>query len=420
MFFALKGENFDGNLYASAALESGAKYAVVEIGSSISESADDRIIPVENVLKTLQALASYHRDNTYVDGKRLTVIGLTGTNGKTTTKELINCVLSVKYKVTCTQGNLNNDIGVPLTLLRINPETELAVIEMGANHPDDILHLVNVCHPDYGLITNVGKAHLQGFMDFEGVKKAKGQLYDYIKANGGEIFLNSDDGELTAMAGSRKGLESVKYGISLWNVTVLPSESGFLSIKLPLDLSNTGGESIILDSHLVGNYNANNILAAICIGLHFGVSVKEAVKAISDYVPANNRSQMLEKGSNKIIIDAYNANPSSMNVALDSFNAIISDSKIAMIGEMRELGSSSFEEHLSIVKKLCGMKVKQVYLVGNEFGKVLDSMATMEGIIWFEDSESLAKYIENHPVTNSIILLKGSRGIRMEKVIDKL
>lgn len=242
MFFGLKGENFDGNEYALKALEAGARYAVVDEGSTAAASGDARLIVVPDTLEALQALARHHRENTFVDGKRLTVIGLTGTNGKTTTKELITRVLSVKYNVTSTQGNLNNDIGVPLSVLNINSETQLAVIEMGANHPDDIEKLVKVCEPDYGLITNVGKAHLLGFGSFEGVKKAKGKLYDYISEHGGSIFLNADDENLAAMAAERKGLKVIEYGIGYWNAMVLPSDadhplSGWPSLTQSLSLS---------------------------------------------------------------------------------------------------------------------------------------------------------------------------------------
>ena len=240
LFFALKGENFDGNEYALKALELGAGYAVVAEDSPAASSGDPRVIAFPDTLAALQALARHHRENTFVDGKRLTVIGLTGTNGKTTTKELITRVLSTKYNVTATKGNLNNDIGVPLSLLSIDGDTQLAVIEMGANHPDDIFKLVNVCEPDYGLITNVGKAHLLGFGSFEGVKKAKGQLYDYLAAHGGRIFLNADDTDLSAMAAERwPSTDSViPYGIGFWNAIVLPSNAGhpFLRLAIPSTL----------------------------------------------------------------------------------------------------------------------------------------------------------------------------------------
>ena len=299
MFFGLKGENFDGNEYALKALEAGARYAVVDEGSTAAASGDARLIVVPDTLEALQALARHHRENTFVDGKRLTVIGLTGTNGKTTTKELITRVLSVKYNVTSTQGNLNNDIGVPLSVLNINSETQLTVIEMGANHPDDIEKLVKVCEPDYGLITNVGKAHLLGFGSFEGVKKAKGKLYDYISENGGSIFLNADDENLAAMAAERKGLKVIEYGIGYWNAMVLPSDADHPFVRMaipdsvaePVETKEDTENLLCLETHLAGSYNANNIAAAIAVGLHFGVSLEDAIQASRRYYNGTARDQ---------------------------------------------------------------------------------------------------------------------------------
>ena len=284
MFIALKGENFDGNEYALKALEAGAACAVVNDGCAAAASADPRVIPVPDTFEALKNLARHHRRNCLGD-KHLTVIGLTGTNGKTTTKELIRTVLSAKYDVTATEGNLNNDIGVPLSLLKITDRTELAVIEMGANHPDDIKHLVDVCEPDCGLITNVGKAHLLGFGSFEGVKRAKGQLYDFIAARGGEVFVNVDSADLREMAQARSGLSIVPYGLDFNGVEVLPPTPEQPFLRLRLD----GRE---ISTHLVGVYNAMNVLAAICVGCHFEVPFEDAVAAVESYVPANNRSQM--------------------------------------------------------------------------------------------------------------------------------
>ncbi len=297
MFFGLKGENFDGNEYALKALEAGARYAVVDEGTTAAASGDARLIVVPDTLEALQALARHHRENTFVDGKRLTVIGLTGTNGKTTTKELITRVLSVKYNVTSTQGNLNNDIGVPLSVLNINSETQLAVIEMGANHPDDIVKLLMFCEPEYGLITYLVKAHLLGCGSFEGVKKAKGKLYDYISEHGGSIFLNADDENLDAMAAERKGLKVIEYGIGYWNAMVLPSdaEHPFVRMAIPdsvaelVEATESTENLQCLETHLAGAYNANNIAAAIAVGLHFGVSLEDAIQAVSEYIPKNNR-----------------------------------------------------------------------------------------------------------------------------------
>ena len=426
MFFGLKGENFDGNEYALKALEAGAKYAVVDEGSTASASGDSRVIAVPDTLVALQALARHHRENTFVQGKRLTVIGLTGTNGKTTTKELITRVLSAKYNVTATKGNLNNDIGVPLSLLSIDDNTELAVIEMGANHPDDISKLVSVCEPDYGLITNVGRAHLLGFGSFEGVKKAKGQLYDYLAANGGMAFVNVDDPDLSAMAADRWPLDGsapltnrgstphvIPYGLSLLKAKILPSSADYpyLRIKLP------GG--VRVETRLAGAYNATNVAAALAVGLHFGVTLDEAVKAVEGYIPKNNRSQMEKTERNILIQDAYNANPTSMAAALDNLVQVISEVKVAMLGDMRELGEESLPEHKKVLAQVLSMGLDLVCLVGEEFGKALGDLKK-DDVYWFPDSEELARWLKDNPVSGATILVKGSRGIQMEKVLPEL
>ena len=418
MFFGLKGENFDGNEYALKALEAGARYAVVDEGSAASASGDSRVIAVPDTLVALQALARHHRENTFVQGKRLTVIGLTGTNGKTTTKELITRVLSAKYNVTATKGNLNNDIGVPLSLLSIDDNTELAVIEMGANHPDDISKLVSVCEPDYGLITNVGRAHLLGFGSFEGVKKAKGQLYDYLAANGGMAFVNVDDPDLSAMAADRWPLGGsaphvIPYGLSLLKAKILPSSADYpyLRIKLP------GG--VRVETRLAGAYNATNVAAALAVGLHFGVTLDEAVKAVEGYIPKNNRSQMEKTERNILIQDAYNANPTSMAAALDNLVQVISEVKVAMLGDMRELGEESLPEHKKVLAQVLSMGLDLVCLVGEEFGKALGDLKK-DDVYWFPDSEELARWLKDNPVSGATILVKGSRGIQMEKVLPEL
>lgn len=454
MFFGLKGENFDGNEYALKALEAGARYAVVDEGSTAAASGDARLIVVPDTLEALQALARHHRENTFVDGKRLTVIGLTGTNGKTTTKELITRVLSVKYNVTSTQGNLNNDIGVPLSVLNINSETQLAVIEMGANHPDDIEKLVKVCEPDYGLITNVGKAHLLGFGSFEGVKKAKGKLYDYISEHGGSIFLNADDENLAAMAAERKGLKVIEYGIGYWNAMVLPSDADHPFVRMaipdsvaePVETKEDTENLLCLETHLAGSYNANNIAAAIAVGLHFGVSLEDAIQAVSEYIPKNNRSQLEKTDRNILIEDAYNANPTSMAAALDNLDTVQAAHKAVMIGDMRELGTESVAEHIAILKKLALMDLDLVCLVGEEFRKALDSEQMVrqvrhpfalgaEPVVrqcsptsevspsntkWFPTSDDLVTWLKSNPISNHTILIKGSRGIRMEKILSEL
>lgn len=413
LFFALKGENFDGNQYALKALEAGAAWAVVNADAGVE---GEKVIPVPDTLETLKDLARYHREHLTVNGERLTVIGLTGTNGKTTTKELIRSVLSKKYKVTATEGNLNNDIGVPLSLLKMDASTELAVIEMGASHPDDILHLVTVAEPDYGLITNVGKAHLLGFGSFEGVKKAKGQLYDYIAENGKAIFLNADDPDLSAMAQGR-GLSTIPYGIEAWGVIVLPSDAAHPYLRMAVPSEEDPQTLLGLETHLVGAYNANNVLAALAIGRHFGVDLEDALQAASDYVPANSRSQMTRTEKNTLILDAYNANPTSMAAALDNFAAVNDPCKVALLGDMRELGADSVQEHVAIVRRLGGLKT---CLVGEEFRKALEITGTPENVSWFATSETLAAWLKDHPLEGAVVLVKGSRGIRMETVVPCL
>lgn len=415
IFFALKGENFDGNEYAVKAIEEGAAYAVVNEGSAASKIKDQRIIVVKDTLASLQELARYHRENTFVKGSRLIVIGLTGTNGKTTTKELIREVLSVKFKVTATEGNLNNDIGVPLSLLKISGETQIAVIEMGANHPEDISILASICEPDYGLITNVGKAHLAGFGDYEGVKKAKGRLYDYIESKGKAAFLNADDPVLCEMAAERKGLKTIDYGVKHEGAKVRGSEEGspFLSLSIPV---GEAGEAA-LDTRLVGRYNADNIMAALAVGKEFGVSYKEAIKAVEAYVPSNNRSQFVETEKNRLIVDAYNANPSSMAAALDNFTSIAFPLKAALLGDMLELGETSEEEHSHILKKALRSDISKVFLVGGEFRKAWAREGDADKVKWFSTSEGLAAYLKNEPLSGYLVLVKGSRGTMMEKVL---
>lgn len=413
MFVALKGENFDGNAYAFKALEAGAAFAVVDEGTDAASAGDARVIAVPDTFQALKDLACWHRNHMLVNGERLTVIGLTGTNGKTTTKELIRAVLAAKYRVTATEGNLNNDIGVPLSLLKITPETELAVIEMGANHPDDIARLVAVSQPDYCLITNVGKAHLLGFGSFDGVKAAKGCLYDYVAAHGGQAFINADDPDLVGMAEARQGMSLIPYGVAYDHATLLTAtrEEPFLKIRV--------GHRIV-KTKLVGAYNATNVMAALAVGKQFGVPVEDAVKAISEYAPANSRSQMMRTERNVLIADAYNANPSSMNAALDNFAAMDAPVKIAMLGDMRELGEDSLKEHVAIMTKVCGMGCR-VCLVGDEFKKAMAEFPEVSSFAeWFHDSEALAQYLREHPVSGATILVKGSRGIRMENAIPEL
>ena len=426
MFFALMGENFDGNEYAQKALELGARYAVVNKTSAAASSDDPRLVKVDDTLKTLQDLARWHRSMTIVDGKPLTVIALTGTNGKTTTKELIREVLSVKYRVTATEGNLNNSIGVPLTLLKINQDTQLAVVEMGASHPGDIKELVDIALPNYGLITNVGKAHLLGFGSFEGVKKTKGELYDYLRRTSDKVFINADNPHLCQMA-SERNLQSdperpysllIPYGLEYQGASVLPSsaEEPFLRISVPVTPGTAEG-SLLIRTNLVGSYNADNVMAAIAVGTQFGVSLEDAVRAIEAYVPSNNRSQMTRTEHNTLIVDAYNANPTSMAAALENFSNVSADCRIAMLGDMLELGEDSAAEHKAVIESALSRGFCKVFFVGKEFASV--SVAS-DNAMFFQTSDELADYLKANPVHGATILIKGSRGTRMEKVIPVL
>ena len=420
MFFALKGDNFDGNEYALKALESGAAYAVVNKDSVAGAVEDPRLVKVDDTLKTLQELARWHRSMTIVNGKPLTVIALTGTNGKTTTKELIREVLSVKYNVTATEGNLNNSIGVPLTLLKIDSRTELAVVEMGASHPGDIKELVDIALPNYGLVTNVGKAHLLGFGSFEGVKKTKGELYDYLRRTSDKVFINVDNPHLCQMA-SERNLQSdperpysllIPYGLEFQGASVLPSSPD----QPYLRISVSGN---VIETHLIGSYNADNVMAAIAVGAQFGVSLDEAAEAISAYLPSNNRSQMVRTQRNTLIVDAYNANPTSMEAALKNFATLQADHKAALLGDMLELGEDSVAEHIRIASMALDAGFETVCFVGSEFRKAVSNVAPSAAIV-FDTSAELASWLSDHPLTGFSCLIKGSRGTRMEKVIEML
>lgn len=389
LFFALKGENFDGNRFALQALEKGASYAVA--GEDL-QAEDARLIKVPDTLETLKALAAYHRSRL-----RIPVIGLTGTNGKTTTKELIRTALGAAYRVTATEGNLNNEIGVPLSVLKIGPRAQIAIIEMGASHPDDLKPLLAVAQPNLGLITNVGKAHLLGFGSFEGVKHAKGLLYDWLKEHDGVVFANGDDKVLEGMLADR-GLEAIQYSLEGIKVKATPF--------LEMDFGDA-----VLETRLVGAYNAANVLAALKLAWYFDVPTADALAAIASYVPSNNRSQLLKTEKNTVIIDAYNANPSSMAVALDNL-ALVEGPKAALLGDMRELGADSAAEHKKIVERLSGT----AFLVGEEFTRAAEGTSFKT----FAKSEDLAKYLTENPLQGYTVLVKGSRGIQMEKVIGAL
>ena len=397
LFLALKGENFDGNAFALQALEAGAAYAVV---NDTVEADDPRLIKVPDTLAALQQLAAFHRQQFDIP-----VIGLTGTNGKTTTKEMIRTVLGAKYRVTATDGNLNNDIGVPMSVLKINADTEIAIIEMGASHPDDLKPLLAVAQPTHGLITNVGKAHLLGFGSFEGVKYAKGQLYDYLKAHEGVAFANADDETLQEMLWER-GLAMIPYGME--GVTLLPTSASQPFLQLQW------ADGSVLKTQLVGAYNAYNILAALKIGWFFQVPEADARAAVASYVPSNNRSQLLVTDRNTVIVDAYNANPSSMAVALDNLSKA-EGRKMALLGDMRELGADAAAEHSKVVETLRQSAIEAL-LVGEEFTRAAEG----SGIRCFATSDELAAWLQENPLQGCTVLVKGSRGTRMEKVLPAL
>lgn len=401
IFFALKGETFDGNKFAIAAIEKGCAYAVVDDKSVVYP----KVILVDNVLETLQALARYHREQLDIP-----FVGVTGTNGKTTTKELVATVLSKKYRVHYTQGNFNNHIGVPLTLLSIKPDCEMAVIEMGANHPGEIKTLANIALPTCGLITNVGKAHLEGFGSLEGVINTKKELYDNLAERGGYVFVNAANPLLINV------LCGVKYTTYSSSAEMSANVNGRLLRCAPYVEFEWNNRHI--STHFVGAYNLDNMLAAITVGLHFGVSEDDICSAISDYIPANNRSQLTKTERNTLIVDAYNANPTSMMAAIDNFELMEGENKVAILGDMLELGEQSILEHQTIVRRLINSKIEKVILVGKEFKKVCEEL----GVDKFEIVDSLNETFNSQlSILNSkLILLKGSNGIGLYKLIPYL
>lgn len=394
VFFALHGERFDGNKFAKQALESGASLAVID---NPEYALPDGTLLVPNTLLALQDLARAWRREL-----GLPIIGITGTNGKTTTKELLATVLSTQYNLHYTQGNLNNQIGVPLTLLQITRAHELAIVEMGASHPGDIKELVDIAEPNYGLITNVGRAHLEGFGSFEGVQRTKRELYDYLVAHQGTIFRNADNPYLASMHDS--ALSSLPISNSPQSGRPIAADAASNS-RLVAYATGTMPSG----THLVGEYNAENVSAAICVGEYFGVSREQALEAIRQYVPTNNRSQAMQTANNQLIVDAYNANPTSMQAAINAFKG---DTYI--LGAMRELGEYSHLEHQNIVNMLAERKADTVFLVGEEY------LQTTSPYPVFENVELLHKHFEEQPLKGKSILLKGSRSTQMEKLLDVL
>ncbi len=397
IFFALKGDNFNGNTFAASALEKGAAYAVVD---EAVEGPDERILRFPDVLETLQQLARFHRQHA-----RARIICITGSNGKTTTKELIHAVLSEKYRTIATKGNLNNHIGVPLTLLSIRKDTEMAVVEMGANHPGEIAFLSELAQPDFGYISNFGKAHLEGFGSIEGVIKAKTELYRHLISGGKSVFLNADD---PVQVEQLKGYPK-KIGFSTDNPLFFTIKFRAAQPYVSLEM-----EGIEIHTQLLGQYNFSNCAAAVLIGKYFNIPIPGIKQALENYRPENNRSQRLRKNGHEIILDAYNANPTSMKAALENFESMEAPNKVVFLGDMLELGVTAAEEHKDISALAASMGLQKVFLIGDHFVK------SASGLPAFATMEALAGYIKRHPLKDNTILIKGSRGMAMERILDLL
>jgi UDP-N-acetylmuramoyl-tripeptide--D-alanyl-D-alanine ligase len=400
LFVAIKGERFDANTFAKEALDKGASYVIID---NKDYYIDQRTILVENSLKALQHLASFHRN--YL---KLPIVALTGSNGKTTTKELIHCVLSKKFNAKATVGNLNNHIGVPLTLLSFTKETEIGIVEMGANHQKEIAFLCNIAQPDFGYITNFGKAHLEGFGGVEGVIKGKSEMYDFLRNHQKKVLVNLDD---AIQVEKSNGIEQISFSQNNQKANVLITQveaNPLVSVCF---------NDVQIHSHLIGLYNANNINAAITIGKNFGVSDVQIKEAIESYIPDNNRSQMLTKNSNEIILDAYNANPSSMKVALENFIQLNKPNKIVVIGDMFELGDESSKEHQAIVFQLAYETTIECCFVGKDF---YNHKIDKPNFHFFDSFDSFSSYLNTSVFLNKTILIKGSRGMALERTLDFL
>lgn len=441
LFFALKGDNFDGNTFVPQALEKGAALCVVD---NADYNVDDRCVLVPDALRALQDLACYHRGKLGIP-----VIGITGTNGKTTTKELVNAVLSKRYRVWATQGNFNNHIGVPLTLLSIPANTEIAIVEMGANHPGEIDFLCNIANPDFGLITNVGKAHLEGFGSFKGVIRTKTELYKHLAAMAGVIFVNSDNdilmeraekmaqlpsnpSVLPGVVPSIPGVKPTEYGddfkprgVNLPMASVVTYGSGedaeyrcsYVSADPYMKFYFEDGDVVYtVQSQLIGGYNYDNAMSAVCVGRYFNVDLFDIKQAIEDYVPSNNRSQYKKTNHNELILDCYNANPSSMRLAVENFASMRADHKVVMLGGMKELGGDSKTEHRDLFRKVMECKFERVFLVGEEF----EFAATDNGVKWFATSDDVREYLRTNPLEGCVVLIKGSNSNKMWQIEEVL
>ena len=398
LFVAIKGDRFDANVFAQQALEKGASYVIIDDQSYF---IDHRTILVKDSLKALQELAKFHRD--YL---KIPIIGLTGSNGKTTTKELINVVLSKKMNTKATVGNLNNHIGVPLTLLSFTSETEIGIVEMGANHQKEIEFLCEIAKPDFGYITNFGKAHLEGFGGVAGVIQGKSEMYKYLSQWDKLVFINLED---PIQVEKSDGLRVFTFGVEKRNADV-----NITSVKAN-PFVEIFFSDLVIKSHLIGLYNANNINAALTIGKYFGISDKEIKEAIESYIPENNRSQLLTKGTNKIILDAYNANPSSMVVAIENFIQLENSNKVMILGDMFELGQESSKEHRAIINMLLNEDEVKCYFVGSAF---YENKIEEQHFFYFESFEDFSNSISEHTFANNSILIKGSRGMALERMLD--
>lgn len=402
IFFALKGANFNGNLYASKAIELGCRYAIVDEAEFADEQKN--ILLVEDCLKALQDLAHYHRSKFSIP-----VIGITGTNGKTTSKELITAVLAKEFEVLSTQGNFNNHIGVPLTLLQMNKTHEIAIIEMGANHVGEIKVLSEIADPTFGLITNIGHAHIEGFGSYENIIKTKSELYDYIRnRKDGKVFIDANNDLLIKQA---EGLTTIQYGQGedLFVRGKVVSNDPYLSFTWQFSKDDH-----LVHTHLIGEYNLSNALAAVAVGKYFGVKKAKISQAIADYIPTNNRSQLKKTDKNTLVIDAYNANPTSMNAALQNFRKLNIPNKAVILGDMRELGADAAMEHQAIVDLVVDSDIKDAFFIGENFSKT-DTLLPR-----FENLDAFLEYLKENPLIDKNILIKGSRGIELEKCVDLL
>lgn len=397
IFFALKGDNFNGNAFAAEALDKGAAYAIID---EPEFHIDERTILVDHVLETLQQLATYHRKHC-----KAKVISLTGSNGKTTTKELIYAVISKKYRTIATQGNLNNHIGVPLTLLSMQEDTEMAIVEMGANHQGEIAMLSNIAQPDFGYITNFGKAHLEGFGGVEGVIKGKSELYQFLMANNRYIFMNADDPiQREKLNGYAKKMGFSTEDHQFYNIQLVQANP-FVTLKV---------EDVDIETQLIGKYNFSNCSAAILMGKYFNVPLTDVKSALESYQPQNNRSQILTKNGFKIVLDAYNANPTSMRAALENFSGMQETHKTVIIGDMFELGETAAEEHQAIADLVQELGFESAYLVGENF------FGTQTPLPKYRTFEDLKAHLSSHPLAKGTLLIKGSRGMALERVLDLL